>query len=256
MSIDWVTVLAQIANFLVLLWLLKRFLYRPILDGIDAREASISKRIADAEQAQRDAQVAKSDFVKQRAQLISDQDTLLEKALAATEEQRDGLLSDARTKLLQEQKDWRKHLEHERQAFNQRLQDTGAEALMRLTRKALHDLADETLEDAIVRHVSQQLAPMAAELQQAAAGQLKAQVSTRDALSAATQTLLQSQVQQWLPDVVLSFATDAQQSPGLVMQVGGAQVSWTTDSYMDELAQLLTSHTSSAAAVRLPAKDD
>ena len=119
----------------------------------------------------------------------------------------------------------------------------------------MHDLADETLEDAIVRHVSQQLAPMAAELQQAAAGQLKAQVSTRDALSAATQTLLQSQVQQWLPEVVLSFSTDAQQSPGLVMQVGGAQVSWTTDSYMDELAQLLTSHTSSAEIGRASCRE-
>ncbi|HAB91660.1 MAG TPA: F0F1 ATP synthase subunit B, partial [Pseudomonas sp.] len=46
MSIDWITVLAQIANFLVLLWLLKRFLYRPILDGIDAREAEIARRMA------------------------------------------------------------------------------------------------------------------------------------------------------------------------------------------------------------------
>ncbi len=120
MSIDWVTVLAQIANFLVLLWLLKRFLYRPILDGIDAREAEIAKRMADAEQAQQAAQTAQSQYVKQRAQLVSDQDALLEKALAATEEQRDDLLSAARTQLQQEQQDWRKHLEHERQAFNQR----------------------------------------------------------------------------------------------------------------------------------------
>ena len=36
MSIDWITVAAQIVNFLVLVWLLKRFLYRPILNGIDA----------------------------------------------------------------------------------------------------------------------------------------------------------------------------------------------------------------------------
>ena len=36
MSIDWITVAAQLINFLVLVWLLKRFLYRPILNGIDA----------------------------------------------------------------------------------------------------------------------------------------------------------------------------------------------------------------------------
>ena len=48
MSIDWITVAAQIANFLVLVWLLKRFLYRPILDGIDAREAEIANRMQEA----------------------------------------------------------------------------------------------------------------------------------------------------------------------------------------------------------------
>ncbi|MCL1485860.1 MAG: hypothetical protein MH208_17135 [Marinobacter sp.] len=52
MSIDWITVLAQLANFLVLVWLLKRFLYRPILDGIDAREAEITKSMAAAGEAQ------------------------------------------------------------------------------------------------------------------------------------------------------------------------------------------------------------
>lgn len=43
MLFDWFTVLAQIANFLILMWLLKRFSYKPVLDTIDARE----KRIAD-----------------------------------------------------------------------------------------------------------------------------------------------------------------------------------------------------------------
>lgn len=255
MSIDWITVLAQIANFLVLLWLLKRFLYRPILDGIDAREAEIAKRMAAAEQAQQDAKVAESQYVKQRAQLVCEQQALLEKALAATEQQRDELLSDARSKLQQEQQEWRKHLDYERQAFNQRLQEAGSDALLKLTRKALHDLADEHLEDAIVRHVGKQLQPMAAELAQAAAGHRTAQVTTRDPLPEATQALLQAQVQQWLPHVTLSFTSDAQQAPGLVMQVGGAHVAWTTDTYMDELAEIISQHASNAASVRLSADD-
>ncbi len=251
MSIDWVTVLAQIANFLVLLWLLKRFLYRPILEGIDARETEIAKRIAAAEQAQHAAKTAEQQYLQQRAELVSEQDALLEKALATTETERDELLAQGRSTLQQEQKDWRAHLEHERQAFNQRLQKNGADALVRLTRKALHDLADEQLEDAIVRHIGKQLQPIADELIQSAAGSQQAQVTTRAPLPQATQALLQKEVQQWLPQVSVSFAIREQQSPGLVMQVGGAQVAWTTDSYMDELAQLLTQHASSAASLRL-----
>jgi len=48
MSVDWVTVAAQIGNFLVLVWLLKRFLYKPILNGIDAREAEIATQMGEA----------------------------------------------------------------------------------------------------------------------------------------------------------------------------------------------------------------
>ena len=57
MSIDWITVAAQVANFLVLVWLLKRFLYRPILDGIDAREAEIAGRMQVAERARAEAPI-------------------------------------------------------------------------------------------------------------------------------------------------------------------------------------------------------
>ena len=34
MLIDWFTVAAQVVNFLILVWLLKRFLYQPILNAI------------------------------------------------------------------------------------------------------------------------------------------------------------------------------------------------------------------------------
>ncbi|MGO2137080.1 MAG: F0F1 ATP synthase subunit B family protein, partial [Marinobacter sp.] len=117
MSIDWITVFAQIANFLVLVWLLKRFLYRPILDGIDAREAEITHRMAEAGEAEKKAQAVEADFRQQKQQLLSDQDAVLKRALTESEDQRDSLLAEARAKLEKEQQDWHKHLERERQKF-------------------------------------------------------------------------------------------------------------------------------------------
>ena len=49
MLIDWFTVGAQTINFLILVWLMKRFLYKPILHAIDAREERIAKELADAD---------------------------------------------------------------------------------------------------------------------------------------------------------------------------------------------------------------
>ncbi|MBT5110502.1 MAG: F0F1 ATP synthase subunit B, partial [Rhodospirillaceae bacterium] len=55
MGIDWITVAAQVVNFLILVWLLKRFLYRPITDAIAARETHIASRVSEAAQAKLDA---------------------------------------------------------------------------------------------------------------------------------------------------------------------------------------------------------
>ena len=49
MLIDWFTVVAQIANFAILVWLLKRFLYRPVLDAMAAREKRVRETVAAAD---------------------------------------------------------------------------------------------------------------------------------------------------------------------------------------------------------------
>ena len=48
MLIDWFTVAAQVANFLILVWLLKRFLYKPVLTAIDEREKRIADQLQEA----------------------------------------------------------------------------------------------------------------------------------------------------------------------------------------------------------------
>lgn len=255
MSIDWITVIAQIANFLVLVWLLKRFLYRPILDGIDAREAEIARRMAEAGEAQKKAQAAEAEYRKQQTQLLSDQDAMVEQALRASENQRDTLLADARAKLEQEQKEWHRHLERERQKFTTQLQRAGEETLLELTRKALRDLADETLEEAIVRHVSKRLQPIANELSAAAGDSIEAIATTRDILPEAAQAQMQADIDRLLPGIALRFETDPQQAPGLVLRVGGAQVAWTVDSYTDEFDALLSERLAAGASGRMQPGD-
>lgn len=50
MELNWTTFVLEIVNFLILLWILKRFLYRPILDVIAKRRADIQQERAEAEE--------------------------------------------------------------------------------------------------------------------------------------------------------------------------------------------------------------
>ena len=67
MLIDWFTVVAQVVNFLILVWLLKRFLYKPILDAIDAREKRIAAELADADAKKAAAEKQRDEFQRKSA---------------------------------------------------------------------------------------------------------------------------------------------------------------------------------------------
>lgn len=79
MEINWFTVIAQIVNFLILVWLLKRFLYKPVLKAIDERGEKIASQLNDAAIKQADAikeqnlfQQKNEDFDKERAAKMKD----------------------------------------------------------------------------------------------------------------------------------------------------------------------------------------
>lgn len=242
MSVDWITVLAQIVNFLVLVWLLKRYLYRPILNGIDAREAEIAERMVAATRAEEKAQATETEYIEQLATLRANEMAMTDTARQKAEAARDVLLADAQELFEKERIDWKKHLELEGHKYIDDLHKSGTNALLSLTRKALDDLADETLEERIVGHVATRLAPMSDDLLKAASGATEAIATTRDPLPDAARERLIADMHNILPDVTLRFETDTTQSPGLVLRVGGAQVAWTIDTYIDGLAAILEDH--------------
>ena len=55
MEFDWTTFALEIINFLILVWILKRFLYRPVLDVIARRRAGVEKTLADAKRIEAEA---------------------------------------------------------------------------------------------------------------------------------------------------------------------------------------------------------
>lgn len=249
MSIDWITVAAQIANFLVLVWLLKRFLYRPILDGIDAREAEITRRMAEAGETENRAEIAELDFKDRSAELLSGQSAAVEKALDASKEAREALLASARQAVELEQQNSRVQMEREREMFTSRLARSGADTVVELTRRALHDLADEKLEVQIARHVVERLKPMSAELIEAAGHETKAVATTRAPLPVGARDQLFTEVRSLMPGTELRFDIDPEQSYGLILRIGGARVDWTVESYTDGFAALLNERLSAGSSV-------
>lgn len=62
MQFDWTTFTLELVNFLVLLWILTRFLYRPVLATIDARRAGMLRQEESVQARQREADVTKARY--------------------------------------------------------------------------------------------------------------------------------------------------------------------------------------------------
>ncbi len=96
MLIDWFTVGAQMLNFLILVWLMKRFLYKPILNAIDAREKLIAAELADAEAKKAEAQKERDEFQHKNEEFDQQRAALLKKATDEAKAERQRLLDEAR----------------------------------------------------------------------------------------------------------------------------------------------------------------
>src|ERR1041385_4756770 len=117
MLIDWFTVVAQIVNFLLLVFLMKRFLWGRLVKAIDDREARIAARISDAEQRERDAERLSEQSRAELADFESKRDGMIAEAHRQADAQRAEMLQKARDEAQRLSARWHEDIEHEQAAF-------------------------------------------------------------------------------------------------------------------------------------------
>lgn len=122
MHIDWWTFALQTINFLILVWLLQRFLYRPVVAVIARRRDEIQRLVADADREKAAAEEQKRQLEGARAGMANERDRLLTEAreqamkekehdLAAARAEADKIIADARAKLEAERQAAKGHLQ-------------------------------------------------------------------------------------------------------------------------------------------------
>src|ERR1700678_3074342 len=149
MLIDWFTVGAQVLNFLILVWLLKRFLYKPILDAIDAREKRITGQIADAESKKAEAQREQDDFRNKNKAFDEQRSALFSKAEDEAKTERDGMLNAARKDAADLRAAQETALHEDQTRLSGEIARSAAKEVIGMARKALEDLATVSLEERV-----------------------------------------------------------------------------------------------------------
>ena len=241
MLIDWFTVGAQALNFLVLVWLLKRFLYKPILDAIDAREKRIAVELADAEAKKTDAQKERNEFQHKNEEFDRQRAALLVKATAEANAERQRLLDEARQAADALSARRQETLRTDARNMSQAIRSLTQKEVFSITRKTLMDLATTSLEERLGDVFTRRLREMDGKAKAALAGALKAAADpalVRSAfdLPAEQRAAIGNALNEtFSTDIRLRFETAPELVSGIELSANGQKVAWSIADYLGSL---------------------
>ncbi len=254
MLIDWFTVFAQIVNFLILVFLLRRFLYGPIVKAMQAREDRIRQQLEAAAAEHRAAEGIKADYLSKRQELDEQYDRLLVAARDEAEARRKELMEKARADVDEAQRHWQEAIQREKSQFLRELRQRTGQEVVAIARRALADLADADLEAQMARVFLQRL--QATDPAQRAEIVRSIRDSERGIAVISAFKLPQAQRDEFRKlvgqmvgdDVRLEFVTSADLVAGIELKAGSYHVAWSLNEHLasleEDMADLLAGETS------------
>jgi F-type H+-transporting ATPase subunit b len=264
MLINWFTVGAQVVNFLVLVWLLKRFLYKPILDAIDSREKRIAGAIADAESKKAEAKKEQDDFNNKNKAFEEQRSALFSKVEGEAKTERDGLLTSARKDAENLRATQAKALCDDQTRLSVEITRLATMEVMGIARKALEDLATTSLEAQVEGVFVRRLRDMQGDSKQLMGNALKSAggsgvVRSAFDLSDEQKTSIQKALNEsFSAEIHVGFEVDTKLVCGIELTGNGQKLDWNISAYLSALDRSLSTLVDSQAKAGLtsvPAKE-
>lgn len=241
MLIDWFTVAAQILNFIILIWLMKRFLYKPILAAIDAREKKIAAQLADAEAKKAEARTERDEFQHKNEAFDEKRAALLSRATDEAKDEGQRLMEEARKAADAMSVKWQETLRNDARNLNQAIMLRTGQEVFAIARKALADLAGASLEERMSEVFCNRVRELDSDTKARFAGPITTAAEPARVRSAfelpeeQRRTIQKALNETFSADIRVRFETDPELVSGIELVTGGQKVTWSIAAYLTAL---------------------
>ena len=151
MEINWFTVIAQVINFLILVWLLKRFLYKPVLNAIDEREKKIAAQLSDAKAKKAAAQKERDAFQQKNEAFDKEKAAQLNKVQEEVKAEKQRLFEEVRNESNTLRAKYETSLKQEEESITETLKRRTQDEVFAIAGKTLSELAPQVFEEQSVK---------------------------------------------------------------------------------------------------------
>ena len=241
MLADWFTIVAQALNFLILVWLMKRFLYKPVLNAIDTREKRIATELANADAKKAEAQKEHEEFQRKNTEFDQQRAALMTKAAGEAQAERQRLLDEARKAAVDLGSRQQEALRDEEQTLHEAIRRRTQQEVFAIARKALTDLATVSLEERLGEVFTRRLREMNGKAKEGLAEALKtasdpAVVRSTFDLPADQRAAIQNALNEtFSAEVRVQFEASPDLIGGIELTTNGQKVGWSIADYLASL---------------------
>lgn len=240
MLINWFTTIAQVINFVILVALLKRFLYKPIIRAMDEREAGIASRISEADRIGKEAEQEAEAYRQKMQELEDKRQELLGKIEQEIEEHRKELRGQVHQEIEELRKRWYESVQREKNALLLDIRQRICQQVIDIGRRAFKDLGSLDLERQMVEAFLERLRDLPAEERRklAASGLSEEKVvvtSAFDIPEDMRQRIMQILKTQIAEVITARFATSPALIAGIELKTRGYKVAWSLENYLETL---------------------
>lgn len=140
---DFKLFIAQIINFLVLAFLFKKFLYKPILKTLKDRKDAIKKGIADSEKAQRALEDAQATTERIAQKTAKEAEQMISEAKSVSSQMREDMLVAIKTESEKIMSETKKQIAQERESFTKESRIVALEVSRKILEQTITKLFDK-----------------------------------------------------------------------------------------------------------------
>lgn len=252
MLIDWFTVAAQLINFLILIWLLKRFLYQPVIEALDKREKKIATELEHAASVEREAAREKDEWQRKNDEFEVQRQLMMKRVTNEAETRRAELLDKAREEYDALHSRLLETLTREQEERQEETERLVSDEIFSVAGKLLSELADESLEARIIDKFCRKLEAKSEAIAARFTGDdgtaRQAVIRTTFPLAPAQREKVTGTIEALLGSVTpLSFEISDTSGCGIELCVDGLCVSWRFEAALDTLKQSAEAYREEAA---------
>lgn len=241
LQIDYFTTAAQIVNFMILVLLLKHFLYAPVLKLMDEREREISSRLEEVEEKKKAAEEEGESYRKKKREISAKHEEMVIKAKEDAKNFKADLMKKAEQEVEKSKAKWYEAVESQKKSFLDDLRERTGKQVYAICRHAFRDLADEALERQMVMTFVKRLEEMEASEKEAFKEFYK---YPEELIVVKSAFEIPGDVQQKIKEVLrdqtgtevrVHFEIDEELISGIEMSARNAEISWSIAGYLDSL---------------------